>query len=226
MQVDLDALPRKERERLNRRREMLGAARAVFAERGYEQATLDEVAERAEYGKGTLYNYFPGGKEAILMAVFDEMFDEFVDLVDKHFRKAPDPPDAASFRALIEVMIRNFVTEPAHFLVFTKEVHRLMLGDHQELAAALVAHRDRVIGALSNPIARAVEAGVLKPHPPEAVAHMLLGNVVGYLNAVLTCESVDGRPAGLPDPAEASALIGDILFEGLLQRSNEDTSQS
>ncbi|MEL6613746.1 MAG: helix-turn-helix domain-containing protein, partial [Bacteroidota bacterium] len=50
-------LSRRERERLARRAAMLDAATALFAEKGYASATLDEVAERAEFGKGTLYNY-------------------------------------------------------------------------------------------------------------------------------------------------------------------------
>ncbi|GIV59650.1 MAG: hypothetical protein KatS3mg043_0739 [Rhodothermaceae bacterium] len=60
--VSETALPRRERERLMRRRAMLEAARAVFAEKGYLQATVDEIAQRAEFGKGTLYNYFTGGR--------------------------------------------------------------------------------------------------------------------------------------------------------------------
>lgn len=49
---------RKQREHEERRREMLAAAREVFARKGYPNATLDEIAERAAYAKGTLYNYF------------------------------------------------------------------------------------------------------------------------------------------------------------------------
>jgi AcrR family transcriptional regulator len=60
-------LSRKERERLMRRQAMLEAARAVFAEKGYANATLEEIAQRAEFGKGTLYNYFPGGKDELFL---------------------------------------------------------------------------------------------------------------------------------------------------------------
>ena len=52
---------------------MLDAALAVFAEKGYDGATLDEVAERAEFGKGTLYNYFPTSKN-FLVKMFDQVF--------------------------------------------------------------------------------------------------------------------------------------------------------
>ncbi|MDX1439230.1 MAG: helix-turn-helix domain-containing protein, partial [Rubricoccaceae bacterium] len=45
---------RRDREREARRQAILDAALATFAEKGFEGSTLDEVAERAEFGKGTL----------------------------------------------------------------------------------------------------------------------------------------------------------------------------
>lgn len=49
---------RREREREERRTQILDAAQQVFHDRGVELATMDEVAEAAQLGKGTLYNYF------------------------------------------------------------------------------------------------------------------------------------------------------------------------
>ena len=48
---------RKERERRDRINTILVAARDLFFEKGY-RATMDEIAERAEISKGTLYIYF------------------------------------------------------------------------------------------------------------------------------------------------------------------------
>jgi AcrR family transcriptional regulator len=71
MEQVVSALSRRDRERLTRRSEMLSAAQEVIAEKGYGEATLEEIASRAEYGKGTLYNYFPGGKQEILLSIFE-----------------------------------------------------------------------------------------------------------------------------------------------------------
>ncbi len=59
---------RKERERLQRRNEILEAAEKVFFSRGIEKATMDDVAEEAELSKGTLYLYFKS-KEDLHMSV-------------------------------------------------------------------------------------------------------------------------------------------------------------
>lgn len=49
---------RKERERKQRRNDILDAAEKVFFKKGFNQATMDELAEEAELSKGTLYLYF------------------------------------------------------------------------------------------------------------------------------------------------------------------------
>jgi AcrR family transcriptional regulator len=47
---------------------ILGAARKVFLERGFEGASIEEIAEAARSGKPTIYARFPG-KEALFTAV-------------------------------------------------------------------------------------------------------------------------------------------------------------
>ncbi|MFO7935167.1 MAG: TetR/AcrR family transcriptional regulator [Bacteroidales bacterium] len=49
---------RKEREKQQRREEIILAAEKVFFSRGFERATMDDIAEQAELSKGTLYLYF------------------------------------------------------------------------------------------------------------------------------------------------------------------------
>ena len=50
-------LERKKREKQMRRDAIIRAAEAVFFEKGVRAATLEEVAERAEVSKGTIYLY-------------------------------------------------------------------------------------------------------------------------------------------------------------------------
>jgi AcrR family transcriptional regulator len=49
-----------------KKEQLLHAALAVFAERGYHGATMQSVAERAGVSKGAVYEYFPS-KEALLL---------------------------------------------------------------------------------------------------------------------------------------------------------------
>jgi len=59
---------RKEREKQQRKEEIIQAAEQVFFSRGFEQSTMDDIAEKAELSKGTLYLYFKS-KEDLHMAV-------------------------------------------------------------------------------------------------------------------------------------------------------------
>ncbi len=59
---------RKEREKGERRTEILNAAEQVFFEKGLALATMDEIAEQAELSKGTLYLYYKS-KEDLYMAI-------------------------------------------------------------------------------------------------------------------------------------------------------------
>lgn len=61
-------LSRKERERAARKELIIDAAEKVIGREGFEKATMDEIADVAEVGKGTLYLYFKN-KAAIYLAI-------------------------------------------------------------------------------------------------------------------------------------------------------------
>ncbi|GAA1081791.1 TetR/AcrR family transcriptional regulator [Tsukamurella spumae] len=60
-----------------RRDQLTDAAFAVFAELGYEQASVADIAKRAGMGQGTLYRYVEGKRE-LLDLVFDRCVDELM----------------------------------------------------------------------------------------------------------------------------------------------------
>ena len=72
---------RRRREKERRRKEIINAAERVFFSKGYDNATMDDVAETAELSKGTLYLYFDGKEDlyhAIVLrglVILREMFE-------------------------------------------------------------------------------------------------------------------------------------------------------
>lgn len=74
-----------ERRRQRTRDLLLDAAKDVFATKGFEGASLEEIAEAAGYSRGAIYKHF-GSKEEMFLAVnkrFNEVFlAEFVDTID------------------------------------------------------------------------------------------------------------------------------------------------
>lgn len=165
-----------------RRQLMLDAARAVFAEKGYGDATLDEVAARAEFGKGTLYNYFAGGKEEILFAIFDDLYDALCRLVDTTF--SPELIRSSPFRDVFEgfltAIFAFFRDRQDQFMVLMKEGHRMVFSDQPEKAVYFQEQSERIIRTMIDGIVVAQEQGDLRDFPPDAIAHMIMGNVKGY----------------------------------------------
>ncbi len=72
-----ESMTRREREKAVHRQEILDAATRVFGRKGFHTATLDEIAEEAEFSKGALYLYFPS-KEDLLFSIMSETFDTWL----------------------------------------------------------------------------------------------------------------------------------------------------
>lgn len=66
----MQELSRKERERQRRRELIIDVAEDVIRQQGFESSTMEQIAERAELGKGTLYLHFKS-KVAIYLAICD-----------------------------------------------------------------------------------------------------------------------------------------------------------
>ncbi len=77
---------RKEREKENRRNDILDAAESVFFVKGMDASTMDEVAEVAELSKGTLYLYFKS-KEDIRFAIFQRGATILNNLMQENIRE-------------------------------------------------------------------------------------------------------------------------------------------
>ncbi|WP_179953145.1 TetR/AcrR family transcriptional regulator [Desulfobotulus mexicanus] len=65
------SLSRKEREFIQRRESILNTALSLFAEKGFHQVSMSEIAKESEFSVGSLYNFFPN-KEALYKAMILE----------------------------------------------------------------------------------------------------------------------------------------------------------
>lgn len=63
-----------------RRQQLLDVARALFAEKGYDGASVEEIANRADVSKPVVYEHF-GGKEGIYAVVVDREMDELLSAI-------------------------------------------------------------------------------------------------------------------------------------------------
>ena len=84
--MENEKLPRREREKLRQRQEMLAAALELFSEKGYHNVSMHQVAEKAEFAIGTLYKFFQNKEDlykALVLRECDKFHDTLVRAMDE-----------------------------------------------------------------------------------------------------------------------------------------------
>ena len=100
-----------------RRAQLIEVGRGVFATRGYEAATVEEIAQRARVSKPIVYEHF-GGKEGLYAVVVDREMDYVVNLISESI-------SSGSPRARVERAALAFLTyvkeHPDGFAVLSRD---------------------------------------------------------------------------------------------------------
>lgn len=85
---DLPPQPRQKRSR-DKRERLTTAGLAIFGEKGYERASIEEIAHRADLATGGFYQHFRS-KRQLLLALMDELLDKLSRLELRPKTSAPD----------------------------------------------------------------------------------------------------------------------------------------
>src|ERR1039457_3775589 len=88
---------RREREKLRRAQDILSAAERIFAIHGFDAATMEQIAQEAEYATGTIYLYFKD-KHALYAALIASKLSAMVDQVEKAVQEAASADPSNGFR--------------------------------------------------------------------------------------------------------------------------------
>jgi TetR/AcrR family transcriptional regulator, lmrAB and yxaGH operons repressor len=91
---------------INERKDVLPRLAEVFRAHGYEGASLALISEATGLGKGSLYHFFPSGKEEMAAAVLAEIDGWFRENIFKPLRAAKEPKDAVD--AMFDAIARYF----------------------------------------------------------------------------------------------------------------------
>jgi AcrR family transcriptional regulator len=79
--MDDEQLPLRQRKHRRTRETIINTALALFADRGFDGVTVDQIAARAEVGRTTFFRYF-ADKQELLFADDDELMQVLVDTVE------------------------------------------------------------------------------------------------------------------------------------------------
>ncbi|MBB4686073.1 TetR/AcrR family transcriptional regulator [Amycolatopsis jiangsuensis] len=155
------------------RRRILEAAREVFGRRGLE-ATLDDVAQHAGLGVGTVYRRFPS-KEHLVEAMFAERLDAMADLAQQALQ-VPDP-----WQGFV-----GFVWQTVELHSHDRGLREVMLSTafgHERVAEA----KARMVPLITQLVERAQASGQLRADvvPTDlTLLHQMVGAVSEYIGHV------------------------------------------
>jgi AcrR family transcriptional regulator len=178
------------------RNRLLEAAVEVFARRGYERATVDEIAAAARLSKGTLYWHF-ASKADLFQALLEERFDRPVDAVMDITRTAPaEEPSAPAVDAALAHL---FAAEPR--LVHLMQEYWAAAARDPKMRKRYVRRQEKLRAALAETVRiRQERLGVPFAVEPEHLAVAFLALATG-----LAMEA-EVDPAGVP-----AGLFGEVL---------------
>jgi AcrR family transcriptional regulator len=198
------SLNRKKASAEQRRQDILDAARTVFARKGYADTVVEDIAEQAGIGKGTLYLYFPSKEQIYLAALLEEARH-----LDEESRKAMAAADSweEKLRAFVEVRLRYFDEHQDFMRIYMTEFRTMcLLGKpvHGEL------HRlaERCESQLAQVFAAAAGRGEIREIDPELAALTVSDMIRGLMERRLRQL---GRPVGQADTEFVLELVGRAL---------------
>jgi AcrR family transcriptional regulator len=207
----MPATPSRRRLRLTelRCREILDAARLVFAARGFDAATVDEVAARAGVAKGTLYLYYPSKRDIYWAALRDGVRELHVLLTA---RLAAADTCGGVIRAFVETKVTYFDEHADFFRIVHAEFGRAAQPVRQR-GPALRTLINEQVDLLATALARVSGRG--RPRlPHEDVAFAVAAITRGLVVRRLT--SARGRhAAACPTVAADVALVLQLLLPGI-----------
>jgi len=181
-----------------KRRRLIGAAEAVFLEKGFHAATMDDIARRAGMSKKTVYQVITGKTALFDMLLADRLSPLFVPIEDDG-------------RPLDEILV-EFLENMARIVLSPQQIAltRLMVAESPrvpELGQALQRQGvGRGNGALENWLAQQAARGRLAIADPQEAGDMLFGMTLAEL---LLSQLVGMRP--MPSEAKITARIREAV---------------
>jgi len=202
--------PQRPAQRAAREAAILGAALRIFAERGYGGARIEDIAEAAGIGKGTLYVYF-SSKRALLEGVVRAAADPGLAAIEAIAVQAEGEP-ADVIRVILERAKRALHND------ITPVFAKVLVAEGSRAPEVSAIYRKEVMEPLLELIAtvigRGIQTGKFRPIDPNLAARLLLAPAIA---TAVTLEVFGPANAGYA-PDALLDTHADLFLAGLQTR--------
>lgn len=208
--------PLSRRERLKREREerILTAAAAVFAQKGFHQATIREIADRADVADGTIYNYF-ADKFDLLIGLLSRLAE--VDRLQEELVQAQQREAQAFFEVAFRQRLGRIVQAEKILQALLPEV----LVNRELRQRFYQQYVSRLTILLEQYLRQRIEQGHIRPVHVPLTVRIIQSMFVGLLFLrILEDETICSRWENVPQ------VLATLLFDGLNPREGKDDHPS
>jgi AcrR family transcriptional regulator len=180
---------------------IVGAAVRLFAAKGFDATTVQEVVEAASVTKGALYHYF-GSKDDLLFEIYRSLIGRQMADLDEIVAARLDA--ATTVRRILVSLVETTARSVDETAVFVREMHRL----DADRMASFRAERRRYHETFRAVVEQAQEAGEFSAAVPADTTVLIAFGVVNQLPTWY-------RPDGPKSPAQLGTEIADFILAGL-----------
>jgi AcrR family transcriptional regulator len=176
---------RKERERERRRQQIIVAAKKVFSEKGFNKATMDDIAGEAELSPGTLYLYFKNKEE--LYASLSLRILQYLHIRVEHVQNSQDLNPEKKLDAMIDAMYDVYEFDPLVIInMFHLQSSETLKNLSDQLIQEIKELSRQSIGGMARIFADGIKQGVFVDCHPVALSDIfwaMFSGVVLWTNS-------------------------------------------
>jgi len=194
----------KKNEYVGKMEQILEAAIKVFACKGFHNAKIEEIANEAGIGKGTIYEYF-GSKQ--------DLFQEMIKYIHKLYLEkfTANLEKNIHFKEKVQYLLESHL----RFILGHKEMAQVILADppplDDDFKKWFLDLEKQQIQFLQNNLIDSIEKGELKDLDPYIATRIIAGTISYFGNSII----LNGQDMTEDDLKALSVATVDLLYKGI-----------
>lgn len=192
----------RERKKLRTRRAIAGAALRLFAERGYDETTISDIAAAADVSPRTFFSYFPSKDDVVFAEMDERLADVRTQLAERPGGETP----LATFQRVADALLQAIAAED---------------GEYGAVQIALIRERPSLQAQALKRWSDAEDGFVevlreIAPELDEVTAVTVIGLTFGGLRAAITyCRTQGYDPERTREATERALAIVEQVLESV-----------
>jgi TetR/AcrR family transcriptional regulator len=208
--MEEEKLPRREREKLRQRQDMLATALELFSDRGYHSVSMHEIAQKAEFAIGTLYKFFKN-KEDLYKALMREQADKFRAALTRAVEEPTD--EVEKLRSYVRTKGELFNTNASMIRLYFAETPGASFNGRAGLDREMRERHGRFLETLAS----IFESGIKRKRFMKIAEPYHLAVAIESITNAFLFRWLEA-PERHPYPGDPDTIL-DILFKGLIKPS-------